>query len=229
MRAAIMQPYFLPYLGYFQLIAGVDVFVCLDNVNYRNRSWITRNDILENGSRRRITLQLCKASQNRKISDIRVGANAAGLVERIRHAYRRAPQFDAVMPVVRDLLLQREASLSVYLETQLRSLCSVLDIRTGWFTASGLDVPTDATGQDRIIEICRRVGADVYLNPASGRELYDARRFRDRGIELEFLEPGFEPYRQFGAEFVPGLSVVDFLMFVPGAEYGRYLEAGRVG
>ena len=118
MKTAVMQPYFLPYLGYFQLLAAVDIFVILDDVNYINRGWINRNRILLNGQPCWVTLPISKASQNRRINEISLDTNkrfTSKTLDRIRHAYTRAPHFSEVMPLIEDIFRHGEKNLCFFL------------------------------------------------------------------------------------------------------------------
>ena len=220
---AVMQPYLLPYLPYFQLIGQVDAFVILDDVNFINRGWINRNNILLGNQPHRITLQLQGASQNKLINEIRVGDNAEKLLDTVRHAYARAPNFAVVYPVIERALVQVEKNLARYLGNALEVTCRSLGIDTPFLFSSEIEIAEDASGQQRILEICRRLDARSYINPIGGRELYDRAEFSCAGIELFFLQGEPEPYRQYADPFQPGLSVIDAMMFCAPANMEQRL------
>ena len=125
MKLGIMQPYFFPYIGYFQLIRAVDVFVVYDNVNYIKKGWINRNNILSNGKSQRITLPLEHASQNKLINQIEVGGRNK-ILQSVRFNYSKAPCFDDVYPVIEDIFMQTETNLALLLDYQLRKICDYL-------------------------------------------------------------------------------------------------------
>lgn len=226
-RLAIMQPYFFPYLGYWQLMQAVDRFVILDDVNYINRGWINRNRILVNGRATYFTVPLVRASQNRRICDLDVqmeGNWRDKLVRMIDVTYRRAPSFAEVFPVCQRLLGIAERRLGDYLVRQLREMAACLGLATEFVPSSRCYGNEQLAGQERIIDICRREGADSYFNLPGGRALYDAHAFAEQGIGLNFIAPVLAPYAQRAAEFIPGLSIIDVLM-ANGIEATRNMVA----
>src|SRR5258708_21690699 len=107
MTAAIMQPYFFPYLGYYQLVNAVDTFVFFDDVNYINKGWINRNQLLHQNKPSRFTVPLLRASQNRKINEIELSDFSAWRKQFLRTLemnYKRAPFFDFVFTWLTDFL-----------------------------------------------------------------------------------------------------------------------------
>jgi hypothetical protein len=215
MRIGIMQPYLFPYLGYFQLIGAVDRFVIYDDVNFIKGGWINRNFILGRQGPQRFTLQLSGASPNKLINEVEIGGNAYKLVMTISQAYRKAPQFDEVFPMVEECLLLGEKNLARFLEHALRNVCSYLGLQTEILVSSQLPKNTALRGPDKVIAICRLLGGSTYINAIGGQMLYDKRRFRDEGLELHFLQMGKIRYPQYRGEFVPNLSIVDLMMFNP--------------
>lgn len=225
MRVAIMQPYFFPYIGYFQLINAVDKFVIYDDVHFIKRGWINRNRILVQGKQHLITLDLEKASQNRLISEIRIkGEKIPKILRTIEINYVRAPEFKQVMPLVKATLLQDERRLSHYLTRQLRMICDYLDLHVNWEFSSKIPKNPSLKGEEKVLAICEYFGASHYINPPGGRSLYNPEHFRRRGIRLSFLQPRPINYRQFGNEFVPNLSIIDVMMFNNRKECQRLLK-----
>ncbi len=225
---AIMQPYFFPYIGYFQLIQAVDLFVVYDDVNFIKQGWIARNRVVVGGREHMISLQLEGAGSFVRIRDVRVGANRGKLLKTIQQAYARAPFFKNAMPVIESVLFNPEPNLALFLFQQLKEICAYLGIQTQMVLSS--DIPKDdgLKGQNKVIALCKAVGASVYVNPISGQSLYDHASFRAAGLTLRFLKPGFAQYRQSGGEFVPGLSIIDIMMFTSRSEITALLEAGEL-
>jgi hypothetical protein len=218
MKLAIMQPYFLPYIGYFQLMAAADRFVVYDDVNFIPRGWINRNRILLHGQEHLFVIPLRGASQNRRINEIALVPETTWrekLVSTIRHAYHQAPEFAAVFPLVREIVDCAEESLAGYLLNSLRLLTNYLGISTQLVPTAATYANQSLKGQDRIIDICRQEQASIYLNLGGGKVLYDPDFFRAHGIALHFLEPPDIKYMQFDDPFRPSLSIVDVLMFNP--------------
>lgn len=212
-----MQPYFFPYLGYWQLMNIADRFVIYDDVNYIKRGWINRNRILINGEPRYLTVPLSDASQNKKICELTIAdsGNWRGKVlKSIEGAYRKSQWFADVFPVLEDIVLCPERGLADYLKYQLVRMADFLSIDTILIASSRYYANTTLTGQARIIDICRREKADEYLNLAGGMALYDGNAFSEAGLSLQFMKMNPGEYAQQSTAFVPNLSIVDALMAV---------------
>jgi len=211
-----MQPYIFPYIGYWQLIHAVDQFVLLDNVQF-TKGWYNRNYILLDGSRKLFTLPLRKDSRELEVRDRYLADNAnekiRDLLETIKYAYRKAPFFVTVFPIVEEILKNPERNLARYLYHSIIQIKTLLRIDTPIFISSEIPIEHTLKGQDRIIELNKQLGADTYINPIGGVELYRAGDFRREGIELRFLQSNLPRYKQFDHDFVPSLSIIDVLMF----------------
>jgi hypothetical protein len=227
MKLAIMQPYFLPYLGYFQLMAAVDKFVIYDDVNFIKGGWINRNRILLNGREHLFTVPLKGASPNRLINQIELVANTSWkrkLINTIGQAYGTAPYFEKVFPLIHKIIDHREQKLSTFLLRGLERIKAYLDIGTALVPTSSIYNNRHLKGEERVLDTCRQENANVYINAPGGRELYDAEHFRRNNVALRFLEPSLIKYRQCGAEFCPSLSIIDVLMFNSRDEVKAFLS-----
>ncbi len=229
MKLAIMQPYLFPYLGYFQLIRAVDAFVVYDDVNYINRGWINRNNILVQGHAQLVTLVTDGASQNKQICEISVGGNPAKLLKTFQHSYGKAPQFEKVFPLVEDILVHKGNNLARFLDYQLRQICSYLDLSPKWYISSALKKDNQLRGQEKVLAICEELGATHYINMTGGKALYEKEVFSKRGLQLSFLDPRAVEYPQSGNEFVPNLSIIDVMMFNDKAQCAKLLEEYELG
>ena len=215
MKIGIMQPYFFPYLGYWQLLAAVDKYVVYDDVNYIKGGWIARNNILLNGQKHLITLPLENPSSFKKINEIAITGNMKArekLVRTIQNAYVKAPYYADVMPWVEDLILH-SATIAELNTQSILKVCDYLGIDTQIIVSSELNKDNELKGQDKVIHIVKKLGGDAYYNAIGGRELYDKGQFAAEGIQLSFLKAGDISYQQFGNESVAGLSIIDVLMF----------------
>lgn len=208
-----MQPYFFPYIGYFQLIDAVDKFVIFDDVNYIKGGWINRNYILSGKSRQLITLPLQKISQNKKITNMEITEGNKKIIKTLEHCYRKAPFYEDVMPIILGILNQETTHLVTYLHNGLREISEYLGITVEWVLSSEIDKNNKLTGQDKIIDICDNLGAKKYINLPGGKQLYDNKRFSEKNIELMFIEPGGIFYKQQNFDFVSNLSIIDIIMF----------------
>lgn len=221
-----MQPYFLPYIGYFQLLAAADKFVVLDDVNLIRRGWVNRNRLLLDGAAHTFTVPLRGASQNRLICEMKLDEEQdwrEKLLRTFRHAYGKAPCYAQVWPLLERVVGYPSKRLDEYLLHSIREIASYLSLSTEIVGSSSIYGNAGLKGQDRILDICRQEGADVYINPIGGVDLYDYDSFRARGMELRFLRSRPLAYAQGKDEHVPWLSVIDVLMFNEPDVARRYL------
>ena len=218
------QPYLFPYIGYWQLMNYVDVFVISDSMQYINKGYINRNNILVNGKKHLFTLQVMGVKSDKLINEIEVGNNGRKILSMIHHSYRKAQYFDEVFPMVEEILLNKEKNLAKYVGYSLETIALYLDMNTKFMYLSDLQGETSLKAQERTIDICKRLGADQYINAIGGKNLYDEDSFKDVGISLYFLNVEIVKYKQFNNEFVPSLSIVDILMFNSKAEIKNIME-----
>lgn len=210
---AIMQPYFIPYAGYFRLIARTDLFVAFDCVQFPRRGWVHRNkpELLAGGTDW-LTLPLAKARREARINEL---AFAMGAKESLREEARRFKAFSGAAPgPLTRKALSPEGGVADFLVETLKLACDMMRISHRIMFSSELAVPKELKGQERIIEICRKLGAKKYLNAPGGRELYDASVFTANDLELEFLEP-------YGGSFA---SILDRLQWESPEEVGREVK-----
>jgi hypothetical protein len=185
MKIAIMQPYFAPYLGYMQLLRQSDLFVIFDDVQHIWRGWVHRNQLrLRNGELDWLTLPLAYAPQDALIRDLTFALDAK---QRMALEMRRFQAFERLPADLLALVVDTEGPFVRYATRLLVACCKHLDIRPRVMHADDLMLPRELRGQDRIIAICKLLGATEYLNAPGGKGLYDEGRFKEAGIKLEFL------------------------------------------
>ncbi|NOH80822.1 WbqC family protein [Vibrio sp. RE86] len=231
MKLAIMQPYFMPYIGYFQLINSVDKFIIYDDVNYIKRGWINRNRFLINSTPKLLSVPLKNASQNKLILDININDQSlwkTKFLKSINLAYKKAPYFDEVYALIEDVFQCNNNNLSFFVANSIVSICRYLGIGTDIVLSSAIYNNAELSGQQRIIDICLREKASVYINPINGTELYDNEIFNQNGIELKFIKSDSFEYQQFGSEFHPWLSIIDVMMFNSPSEINDFLKKYRL-
>lgn len=218
MKLAIMQPYLFPYIGYWQLIHAVDKFVVFDDVNYITRGYINRNSILLNDKPYRFTIPIKKASQNKLIRETKLNFDMrekTKFLNLLCSAYRRSPNYNAVMPIIRRIIMNPQEDLTQYILGSLNEICGYLQISTELLISSQIDKRKDLHGEERIIAICKNLRADTYINACGGRKLYNRENFRKENIDLYFLDMIEEhiQYNQGGREFISNLSILDVLFY----------------
>jgi hypothetical protein len=215
MKLAIMQPYFLPYTGYFQLIHATKKFVIHDDIQYTKKGWINRNRFLIHDQVNNFSINLNKSSHktdivNKVISPV---FKRKKLTSKLYSAYRLAPQFRSVFPLVEEIIFFEDNLLVNYVENSIKTICLFLDINVDFTRTSQIDFNNNLTGKDRVVEICNAMRAETYINLPGGIELYDKSTFNKANINLRFINPEVYEYKQFHNSFVPNLSIIDAMMF----------------
>lgn len=216
MKLGIMQPYFFPYLGYWQLMNAVDQYVIYDDVNYIKGGWINRNRILSNGNAIYYNLPIIGASSNKLINEIEVNLNEKGInkcLKTIQGCYSKAPYFKEAYPLIEKTMLYSEKNLSKFIKNSFEVVSEYLKIDTKFILSSEINKNNKLKGQDKVIHICELLGADEYYNAFGGQSLYSFDYFSEKNIKLLFIKSNLEKYKQFNSEFISGLSIIDVLMF----------------
>lgn len=208
-----MQPYLFPYIGYFQLINAVDMFVIYDDVNFIKQGWINRNKILLNGKEFLFTLKIDGASSYKKINEISVGKYNHKLLKTIEQGYKLAPYYHSVYPIIEMIILQKDLNLARYVSYSIKLIAEYLKLSTEFIFSSNIEKNNQLKSQEKVIEICRLLKADQYYNSIGGQELYSRQAFSKENINLRFLRTKAISYRQFDNNFVQGLSLIDVMMF----------------
>lgn len=224
-----MQPYFVPYIGYFQLIQAADKFVVYDNIQFTKKGWINRNRILVNGKDEYISIPLKKDSDylnidQRVVSELFVSEGAKTL-RKIKELYRKAPYFENTFPVIEKIFAYPETNLFGYIYYSLRQLCDHLNMDTEFVISSSLDIDHSLKSEEKVIALCEALKADTYINPIGGVELYSKQHFKEKAIELCFSKSNPIIYKQFDHEFVPWLSIIDVMMFNSKEQISEMLNA----
>lgn len=214
---AIMQPYFLPYLGYWQLIAACDVFVVYDNIQFSKKGWFHRNNILSQGVKKLFTVPLKQGSDYLNVVDRALADDAAlalkKILAQIKQSYSKAPYFDVAYPVVVQAFEYQNKNLFYFIEHSIKLICSYLGIEREIIRSSDIAIDHSLRSEDKVLALCGALSATCYVNPIGGLDLYESEHFQQAGIELCFLQSGLPAYPQFGGEFLPYLSVIDLMMF----------------
>lgn len=213
MKVGVMQPYFLPYLGYFQLIREVDFFVLTDDYEFSKGGWINRNKIIQNNEVKYLTIPLKAASDYSKISERVVSENYSGskFFNSLKSSYQAKKYFNENSKIMEKIFFNRERNLFAFIEQSIKILSEVFDLKTKTMLTSDFSLNPNLSGQDKIIKICHDLDASCYVNLPGGKSLYNPRTFLQGGIDLRFLKPSLVPYDQGRVEFTPNLSVIDVL------------------
>ncbi|MFY8003719.1 MAG: WbqC family protein [Chitinophagaceae bacterium] len=228
MKIAIMQPYLMPYIGYFQLLNAVDKFVIYDDVSFIKQGWINRNNILLNDNPYLFSIPVKSISSNSTIRETIVSDKPYKwdykLLTTIKYAYSKAPFFAKVYPMV-DYLFRKaiNQSVSVVATNSIMMVSEYLNIQTNVVNSSIIYKNNYLHGEERVIDICSKEKATQYINPIGGISLYNKQSFQQNSIQLNFLKTDFTIYKQFENKFQPGLSILDVLMFNDPSEIQKQL------
>ena len=223
-----MQPYFMPYMGYFQLISSVDEFIIYDNIQYTKKGWINRNRISVNGKDQFITIPIKKDSDYLDVSERMIsdnwGKEKYKILNIIKSFYGKAPNFKEAYGVIEDCLNIEEENLFNFIYETILIINNFLDIKTKIIISSDIDIDHNLRSKNKVIEICKNRDAEIYVNSIGGISLYDKEEFKDNGIILNFIKSNPIKYQQSNSEFIPWLSIVDVMMFNSKEKIKEYLK-----
>ena len=213
MKLGIMQPYFMPYIGYWQLMAAVDTYVVYDDVNYIKGGWVSRNNILLNGQKHMFTITLNGASPNKLFNEITIKDDFKKFRRLIESAYRKAPYYNDIVELLEKIYSYEDKTLGSFMMNSFQVILDYLGIQTKLILSSTINKDNSLKGAEKVKHICHILNANEYYNTIAGEELYDKSDFEQDNIELYFLQPILQEYPQFKNGFVSGLSIIDVLMF----------------
>ena len=210
-----MQPYFLPYIGYFQLISAVDLFIVYDNIKYTKKGWINRNRFLLNGGDAIFSLPLQNNSDSLDICNRKLSSefDAIKILNKFRGAYHRAPYFNSTFLLLEKIIENKEVNLFNYIYFSIKQICDKLGVHTNILKSSDINIDHSTKSQEKVLSLCKAVGATTYVNTIGGVDLYEKEIFSERGVELRFMRSLPIEYPQLGNTFVPWLSIIDVMMF----------------
>ncbi len=217
MKVAIMQPYFFPYIGYFQLINSVDNFVIYDNIEFTKKGWINRNRILVNGTDKFISLPIKKDSDYLHVKDRKLSSiwefERKKMLNRIFESYKKAPCFEDIYEMIKSCIMYEDTNLFNFILHSLKTVLNYLNIKNNIIVSSTLPVDHGLKNEQKVITLCKHLHADIYINPIGGIDLYSKEKFQLNNLELQFQKSSSISYAQFGNTFIPGLSIIDVMMF----------------
>ena len=212
-----MQPYFFPYVGYWQLMKFVDVFVVYDQIKFTKKGWIHRNRILNQGKDHLFSLALKKDSDFLDINQRYISPSNIKNLEKtlriIENNYRKAPFYESTIDLVQKVFHSNEKNLFNFVYYSIEEVQKHLGIKTKIIISSELEFDNELKSQEKVIEICKTVGATDYINPIGGEKLYSREIFANYGLKLQFHVSNKVSYDQFSPIFIPQLSIIDVLMF----------------
>lgn len=230
-RIGIMQPYFFPYLGYFSLMKHTDSFILFDPVQFIRHGWIERNRILKQGDEwLYIKVPLATHSQDTLIKDILVDNSQQWkdkILSQLQVYKKTAPYYQEVVGLVKNIFSKSYSDITSLNKDILLGICDYLDInvKLDVFSSMKLDIIAPGEADEWALNICKALGdVDEYWNPPGGKDFFDPKKYADAGITLKFQKINLKPYNQERDEFIPGLSVLDAMMFNTPKEINEMLD-----
>lgn len=230
MRCVILQPSYVPWRGFFDLIHRADIFVFYDDVQYDTRGWRNRNRVKTPAGPRWMTIPVHgrgSQTESRPILSIEVaGAEWAGEHREIlRRSYSRAPYYERYRDWINELYSQPPRLLADFTIATTIRIAAELGITDTRFVRSS-DLPARGRKTDRLISILKHLGADRYLSGPSAREYVETEKFVEAGIELEWMHYHYPEYEQLYPPFEPSVSILD-LLFMTGPEAPKFIWGNR--
>lgn len=227
-KIAIMQPYFFPYIGYFQLMNQVEEFIIYDNIEYTKKGWINRNRILVNGKDEYLSIPLKKDSDYLNVDNRFLADNwpivRNKILNKILSSYSKAPFFNEVYPIIKKCILFEDKNLFNFIFNSILEIRKYLDITSIILKSSNIPIDHNLKSEKKVVSICKEREADIYINPIGGKSIYDFDKFKKEDIELKFIKTENVFYKQYENDFVPFLSIIDVMMFNSRDEIKRYLN-----
>ena len=230
MKLGIMQPYFFPYLGYFDLINYSDRWIIFDTVQYIRHGWINRNRILKpDGDWQYVTVPLKKHGREILIKDVEISANKdwkTRMLAQLQHYKKKAPYFCETYQLVVECLAVNERSISKLNAAILEKICQHLNISFEWeyFSRMNLEMESMKEPGDWAFCISDKLGAKEYVNPSGGATIFDSSKFNEHGIKLTIRNMPALAYECRGYDYIPNLSIIDVLMWNTPNTVKEYLD-----
>ncbi len=232
MKLAIMQPYFFPYLGYFDLVNYSDKWIVFDDVQYIRHGWINRNRILHPSSGWSYVIVPVRYSRQTRIRDVHVvddGKWKKRILGQLQHYKKRAPYYNRVIGLVEECLGLDDDLISRFNTLVLTKVCSYVGIPIdySYFSELSLELGSIEGPGDWALRISQALGADEYANLPGGEGLFGEEKFAASGIKLTIRHLPALTYDCAGYRFVPNLSIIDVLMWNSPEVVKSYLESHR--
>ena len=231
MKLGIMQPYFFPYIGYFSLIKHTDFWVVFDTPQFMRHGWVERNRILKPDG---IEWQYVKAplekfGQKTAIKDLLIKNTTnweQKILAQLQHYKKKSPYYQNTLRILEEVFCTRYTSITDLNNKVLEIICKYLSIDFKYVVFSSMDLDTSMVSEpdEWALEISKSLKAEEYINPIGGLEFFDRSKYEKENIKIHFQRQNIKEYKQLKGEFVPGLSILDVLMFNSPEEINIMLD-----
>jgi hypothetical protein len=235
MKLAIMQPYFFPYVGHFDLIFQADFWVVFDTPQFIQKGWVSRNRVLHPVSGwQYVIVPREKHPFSTPINEVRIADDPEWrirIIGQLQHYKKKAPFFGTVHDLVSECLYGGDEYLSQLNVRTLERVCEYLEIPFQYSVFSEMEVGRKdiSSSTERALRLAKQLGADEYINPGGGAHLFDPAEFNAAGVKLTIQTPVDFFYECPGYEFEPNLSIIDVMMWNSVEDVRDYLVSRSTG
>lgn len=231
MKVAIMQPYFLPYIGYFQLIKHTDKFILFDPVQFIRHGWIERNRVLKPvADWQYISVPIVKQGRDALIADTKINNIEdwrSKMTRQLEHYKKRSPYYNQTMEVFSKAISSNAEDITHFNYDVLSCVCEYIgiDFNCAIFSDMNLVIEPAQAADEWALNICKAIGnVKEYWNPIGGLEFFDRTKYINCNVDIKFQKAVLEPYAQRRETFEPGLSILDVMMFNSPEEINKMLD-----
>ncbi len=216
MKAAVLQPTYLPWMGYFEMIDSADIYIVCDHVQFSKISWQQRNKIKTSNGVTWLTIPVQSSSQDARICDIKISYNRRDPLERhwktISFVYKKAPYFNKYKSFFETIFHKKYVLLRDLNVEIIKGICNILGIKKRIIFSSEMDLNDQDLGKtEKIINLCKRAGVTHLLEAKGGEAFIDLSLSQNEGVLITFQDFEHPRYSQLWGEFIPYLSVIDLL------------------
>lgn len=234
MKIASHQPYFFPYIGYFSLISAVDIFIFFDISQFNRKSWMTRNRILKPD----YNWQYFNASTqylhvNGMLTECKLKEDTAWkekILAQLEHYKKKAKFYTETINFISELLYGAETFLADFNVKSTIAIAKKLNIKTEIHRYSEIISKVEKAERGNLwgLSFCKAFGGNAYINAPGGVELYSVEDYSNENVKLGFIQHRLTPYSQNNLNFIPGLSIIDVLMFNGFEKTGDLINDYRI-
>lgn len=228
-KGTILQPPYLTWMGYFEMIASSDIYVAFDSAQFIRKAFDSRNKIKTANGVIYLSLPVQKAPQKTKVCDIKISYDQGNPLEKhwktIELAYKKAPYFEKYKPLFEKFYSQKYVLLRDLNVDLIKLICNILGIKTRVILSSDLNDKEDMGKTERVINLCKEAGITHLYDAQGAEKILDKSLFKKEGILIDFQKFKHPEYPQLWGEFVPYLSVID-LIFNQGDKSLSIIKSG---
>lgn len=230
MRAVVLQPTYLPWMGYFELIDATDVYVVFDHVQFVKKGWQQRNRIKTPNGVIWLTIPVKKAPRGTRICDIEISWERENPLEKhwetIAFGYGKAPYFNKYKFLFEEIYSKRYTLLRDLNVELIKTICNILGIKTKILFSSELNLSDEDMGKtEKIVNLCKKVGITYLYDGKSAQDFIDLSLFEKEKIQIAFQDFHHPTYPQRYGDFIPYMSVIDLLLNT-GEDAISYIREG---